>query len=343
MAALDIKWLRVFVEIHRTRSVSLAAQRLGMAQARASGILAKLRRHFGDPLFARTSQGMEPTPYADKIYPDALQCCDRLAVPDRYRSVFDHSSTPRHFRICMTDISEVIVLPLLVDKLGRVAPGVTVEIERISVESQRRLESGDLDLAVGYMPDLEAGFYQQTLFRQGFVCLAARSHPRIQGRLTRELFSREGHVVVISSGTGQVIVEAEYARKKIRRNVLLRVPSFLGLGSIVATTELLTTVPQMLAEVVAANEAVTIHPTPIALPSYEVKLHWHSRYHADPGNVWIRNLIAGLLCKGTARTAPVTLAERVSPNRAPLAVSAAISRSDAGSLPPATKRTGRRM
>jgi hypothetical protein len=62
----------------------------------------------------------------------------------------------------------------------------------------------------------------------------------------------------------------------------------------------------MLAEVVAANEAVTIHPTPIALPSYEVKLHWHSRYHADPGNVWIRNLIAGLLCKGTA----ATLAER---------------------------------
>ena len=89
MATLDIEWLGVFVEIHRTRSVSLAAQRLGMAQARASGTLAKLRRHFGDPLFARTSRGMEPTPYADQIYPHALQCFDRLAVPDRYRSVFD--------------------------------------------------------------------------------------------------------------------------------------------------------------------------------------------------------------------------------------------------------------
>ena len=307
MAALDIKWLRVFVEIHRTRSVSLAAQRLGMAQARASGILAKLRRHFGDPLFARTSQGMEPTPYADKIYPDALQCCDRLAVPDRYRSVFDHSSTQRHFRICMTDISEVVVLPSLVNEFGRIAPGITVEIERISVDSPRRLESGDLDLAVGYMPDLEAGFYQQTLFRQGFVCLAAKRHPRIQERMTRELFSREGHVVVISSGTGQVIVESEYARRKVRRNILLRVPSFLGLGSIVATTELLTTVPQRLAAVVASNDAVTIYPTPIPLPSYEVKLHWHSRYHADPGNAWVRNLIARLLSKGAA----VTLSERM--------------------------------
>jgi DNA-binding transcriptional LysR family regulator len=297
MATLDIEWLGVFVEIHRTRSVSLAAQRLGMAQARASGTLAKLRRHFGDPLFARTSRGMEPTPYADQIYPDALQCFERLAVPDRYRSVFDPSSAVRQFRICMTDISEVVVLPSLVNELRRVAPGVTVEAERIAVESPRRLESGVLDLAVGYLPDLEAGFYQQTLFRQGFVCLASKSHPRIREQMTRELFSTEGHVVVTSSGTGHVIVEPEYARQGINRNIPLRVPGFLGLGRIVATTDLLTTVPQRLADVVASNEAVRIYPTPIDLPSYEVKLLWHSRYHADPGNAWIRKLIARLQSK----------------------------------------------
>jgi DNA-binding transcriptional LysR family regulator len=155
---------------------------------------------------------------------------------------------------------------------------------------------------VGYLPDLEAGFYQQTLFRQGFVCLAAKRHPRIRERMTRDLFSTEGHVVVTSSGTGHVIVEQEYSRKKIERNIKLRVPSFLGVGHIVATTELLTTVPQRLADVVASNEAVKIYPTPIALPSYEVKLHWHSRYHADPGNAWVRKLIARLLSRGAAAT-----------------------------------------
>ena len=124
MASLDIEWLGVFVEIHRMRSVSRAAQKLGMAQARASGILAKLRRHFGDPLFARTSRGMEPTSYADRILPDALQCFDRLAVPDRYRHVFDPASALRRFRICMTDISEVVILPGLINELCRMAPGV---------------------------------------------------------------------------------------------------------------------------------------------------------------------------------------------------------------------------
>ena len=37
-------------------------------------------------------------------------------------------------------------------------PGVTVEAELTSVESPRRLQSGEFDLAVGYFPDLEAGF-----------------------------------------------------------------------------------------------------------------------------------------------------------------------------------------
>jgi DNA-binding transcriptional LysR family regulator len=292
MATLDVEWLGVFVEIHRMRSVSQAAQRLGMAQARASGILAKLRRHFGDPLFARTSRGMEPTPYADQIFPDALQCFDRLAQPDRHRRVFNPSIAVRHFRICMTDISEVVVLPSLVNEVARLAPGVTIEAERISMESAARLQSGELDLAVGYMPDLEAGFYQQTLFQQGFVCLVARRHPRIQERMTRELFSKEGHVAVTSSGTGHVLVDREYLRKKTVRNIVLRVPGFLGLGRIVATTSLIATVPQRLATVFAASEAVRILATPVPLPSYEVKVHWHSRFHSDPGNAWIRKLIA---------------------------------------------------
>jgi DNA-binding transcriptional LysR family regulator len=136
-----------------------AVQQLDIVQALASGTLAKLRLHFGDLLFARTSRGTELTPYADQIYPDALQCFDRLAVPDRYRSVFDPSTALRRSRICMTDISEVIVLPSLVNELSRVAPEVTVDAEHISVESPRRLESGVLDRAVGYLPDLEAGFY----------------------------------------------------------------------------------------------------------------------------------------------------------------------------------------
>lgn len=295
MAKLDIAWLGVFIEIHKTRSVSLAAERLGIAQARASGVLGKLRRHFGDPLFAHTSRGMEPTPYAEQVFPDILHCFDRLSSPHSHRSSFIALTATRTFRICMTDISEIVVLPVLVNELRRVAGGVAIEAEHISTDSRVRLESGDVDLAVGYMPTLEAGFFQQTLFRQGFVCLAARNHPRIRECPTRQAFCRESHIVVSTSGTGHSIVDRQFEKRNVERNVVLRVPSFLGVARLVAKTELLATVPRRLGEALAAQEEINIFPPPIPLPTYAVKVHWHARFHADEGNIWLRQRIARLM------------------------------------------------
>jgi DNA-binding transcriptional LysR family regulator len=295
MAKLDIYWLGVFIEIHRTRSVSQAAERLGVAQARASDVLSKLRRHFGDPLFARTSRGMEPTPYADRIFPDILQSFERLSVPDSLRGGFDPSIASRRFGICMTDISEIVVLPTLINELRRIAPNVSLEAERIQADSADRLESGDVDLAVGYMPSLEAGFYQQTLFRQGFVCLVARRHPRIQQAPTLKTFCSEGHLLVTTSGTGHAIVDREFAKRGVDRKVVLRVSSFLGVARLVARTELLAIVPRRLGEALARQERVNMFAPPIPLPEYAVKLHWHARYHADQGNIWLRKVIVRVL------------------------------------------------
>jgi DNA-binding transcriptional LysR family regulator len=295
MAKLDIDWLNVFVEVYKTQSVSRAAERLSMAQANASVALNKLRHHFGDRLFARTSRGMEPTPYAQQIYPDVLASVERLAQLAGTRSSFDPTTAERQFRICMTDISEIIVLPILANHLRRAAPGVLIEAEHISTDSPRRLESGDIDLAVGFMPHLEAGFYQQTLFQQDFVCLAAKNHPRVKTQPNKQAFLAEGHIVVTTSGTGHAIVDKVLAQKKVERRVVLKVPSFLGVARLVARTELLVIVPRRLGEALAQQERVRIFEPPVTLPPFAVKQHWHERFHADPGNVWLRQTLAQLL------------------------------------------------
>jgi DNA-binding transcriptional LysR family regulator len=102
----------------------------------------------------------------------------------------------------MTDISEIVLLPKLIDHLQRTAPGLTVDAEKISSESRRRLESGEVDLAFGFMPDLEAGLYQQALFAQNFVFLASAEHPRVRAKLSGRAFAAEGHIVIAASGTG---------------------------------------------------------------------------------------------------------------------------------------------
>lgn len=295
MAKLDIDWLNVFVEVYKTQSVSVAAERLAMAQATASVALGKLRRHFGDRLFARTSRGMEPTPYAQQIYPDVLATVERLARLAGPRAGFDPGSAERRFRICMTDISEIVVLPTLVNHLRQAAPGVLIEAEHISTESPRRLESGEVDLAVGFMPQLESGFYQQTLFEQDFVCLAAKNHPRVRESPSRQAFLAEGHIVVTTSGTGHAIVDKVMAQKGVERRIVLRVPSFLGVARLVARTELLVIVPRRLGEALAQQERVSLFAPPIALPAFAVKQHWHERFHADAGNAWLRKTLKDLL------------------------------------------------
>jgi DNA-binding transcriptional LysR family regulator len=154
--------------------------------------------------------------------------------------------------------------------------------------------SGEVDLAVGFMPHLEAGFYQQTLFSQHFVCLASAAHPRVQSRPSKKAFMAEGHIVVTASGTGHSIVAKIFAEQGVDRRVVLRLPSFLGVARIVAQTELLVIVPQLLGDTLASQEPVQLLEPPVKLPAYKVKQHWHERFHSDPANVWLRQTMAQL-------------------------------------------------
>src|SRR5438874_9488047 len=124
----------------------------------------------------------------------------------------------------MTDISHLEFLPLLINKVGKLAPDVRVDILRITSETPRLLESGGADLAVGFMPELEAGFYQQKLFDQTFACVVRREYPRIGQRLTESLFKREKHVVITAPGTGHELVERTLDRQRIQRKEALSLP-----------------------------------------------------------------------------------------------------------------------
>lgn len=294
MATLDLNWLSVFIAIYKMQNVSRAAASLGMEQASASITLNKLRKHFNDPLFCRTAAGMAPTPRAMAIYPDLLEALARLEKASGAAQAFVPAQATREFRLCMTDISEIVLLPRLIKHLQRTAPGLVVEAEKITSDSRRRLESGDIDLAVGFMPDLEAGFYQQALFTQDFVCLAASDHPRIKGALSRSAFAAEGHVQVTASGTGHSIVDKVLLQNELQRRVVLRVQSFLGVARIVAQTEFLVIVPRQLGKALAQQERVQVLEPPIALPHYKVKQHWHERFNADAGNQWLRQSMMGL-------------------------------------------------
>lgn len=292
MAQLDATDFRILNEIYRTKSVSAAVQNVGLGQPSISIRLGKLRQHFNDPLFVRTSEGMQPTPRLEALMPDVLRALALCAGDTGLAPVFDPAGSRHTFRICMTDVGQTVVLPRLVSHLQANAPQVQIEALNFSAETGRMLETGDADIAMGFTLDIPSPFYQQRLFEERFVCMVNRQHPRIGDQLTLHDFLNEQHVeVVLPRGTGHWVLNKSLQDQGIQREVVLRVPSFLGLASIVAHSDLIALAPIHLARSLSNQDDIKLLRPPVPLPSYDVKQYWHERYHRDPANQWLRQLI----------------------------------------------------
>jgi DNA-binding transcriptional LysR family regulator len=192
------------------------------------------------------------------------------------------------------------LLPQLLAHVHAAAPGVRLEIARIDAGTAKALQSGDADLAVGYIPWLESGIYQQMLYPQDWVCIANARHPRLGAALTLAAYERESHVS-IASGTGHQLLDDSISSRRIVRRVQLELPGFLGLGPILSTTDLLATLPRHIGETLARGNGLRVLPCPFPIPSFTVKQHWHERYHHDPANRWLRGICAMLFRQDTMR------------------------------------------
>jgi len=297
---IDLKLLAIISELHHTRSVSQTAENLAISQSAVSMSLAKLRKHFNDPLFVRTSIGMEPTPHAAELIQLLKRAEDLLQLALGHHVVFNPAESNRVFHLHSTDIAQVTLIPKLMRHLKDVAPSLRVDLGRISDSTPKLLESGVVDLAVGFILPMGAGFCHQSLFKEKFACAARRNHPRIGDSISLEQFQNEVHLAISTSGTGHGIVEKTLEAKGIKREVALTVPSFLGIAPILTSTDFLVTLPAQLAEHLAGSGNIKVLRLPFPLAPYVIMQHWHERYTHDPAVRWLRSLIAELFSEQNA-------------------------------------------
>lgn len=290
----DFRLLAIIKELHQTRSVSQVAERLELTQSAISMSLAKLRRYFDDPLFVRTSQGMQPTPRAIQIIGILAQAENLLLTAFDQSVLFCPQTSARVFRIQSTDAAQVTLAPKLMCHLREAAPSIRISLERIGPDTPRLLESGELDLAIGFLPPMGAGFCHQRLFNERFVCAARSGHPRIGETLTLEEFEAENHLSITTLGTGHGVVERILDLKKVHRRVALEIPSFLGIASIMEVNDYLVILPEQVAQHLTPSGAIKVFPLPFDMPSYPVMQHWHERYSQDACSRWLRNVMANL-------------------------------------------------
>lgn len=288
---LDARLLRLFDAIASTGSITRAADALGLAQPTISVGLARLRAHFGDPLFVRTPEGMVPTPLATSLIAPVQDALQALRHISDWRTAFDPDTATRSFRIAMTDASHITLLPTILSAVRAVAPGLSLEASRIDGRLPAALQAGDIDIALGLIPTLETGFFQQTLFEQDWICLASRDHPGLRHGLSLAGYQQANHIGIVS-GTGQTLLEKAVHEQEITRRIALRLPGFLGLATILANSDLIATLPRHIGTTLASIGKLAVHECPFPIEHFFVKQHWHARYHHDPANRWLRSLCA---------------------------------------------------
>jgi DNA-binding transcriptional LysR family regulator len=295
MEDLDLNLLRAFDAIATEGSVTVAGERIGLSQPAMSNALARLRTLFGDPLFVRTPRGMRPTPFAQQLAQPVREALRLIQTALQQHAGFDPRSSSNTFRFYMSDIGEMVFLPGLLERVKRDAPEVKIEVVRIPTkDAHTALEAGEIDLAVGFLPSLTTGTRQQPLFSEHYVCMLRADHPDIGAKISAKQFREAAHVLVSYVGTGHQVIEETFVAEGLSARIAVRVPHFLVVPMILARTDLIVTVPSRVAAVFARLGNFKVLKLPLHMPSFEVRLHWHERFHQDPANRWLREVMIEL-------------------------------------------------
>lgn len=294
MRNFDLNLLLVFEALLQTKNVTQAGTLVGLSQPATSFALSKLRAMLNDPLFVRTPDGMQPTPQALQLAEPVRKALTIIRTDVLQRPALDLTTTTRRFTLAMTDVAEMVFLPRVLRLLKEEAPQTNLKtVIMSSRELEGALETGSVDLAIGLFPDLKrAPFYQQRLFQHPFVCIVRADHPTIGRKMTLQQFLNASHAVVEAEGRNHEIFEKLLERRGLRRRVVLSIPHFLSIPMVIADSDLVVTIPHVLADVFARSTKIRLVPPPIKVGNYDVRQYWHERFHKDAANRWLRTAIA---------------------------------------------------
>jgi DNA-binding transcriptional LysR family regulator len=289
VAGLDLNLLQTLHAVHATGNVTRAAERLGVSQPTVSHALSRLRRVMHDPLFVRTQRGMAATPKGRRLAAAVEQALGTLDAALFEEDLYDPARSTRTFRLHMSDIGETIFLPRLMGRVARIAPGVRLEAFQLDdADILPAMESGRIDLALGYIPAL-TDVERQVLLHEQYVVVLRADHPLARQRATRAALARLSYVLVRSHPATARAIDALGLRDRVR----LTLPHFMVLPRILADTELAVIMPRRLSDAFRRLGRYTVWSTR-GLPRFDVSVHWYRRYAQDAGNRWLRELIVEL-------------------------------------------------
>lgn len=286
--ALDGHALALFLAVLEEGSVTGAATRLGLTQSAVSHGLRKLRRIVGDPLFAKSGRGIVATAHAHALAEKAR------ALIDEMRSfaggtTFDPAVAQLALTIAANDFQRDLLLPGFFRQVADKVRTLNLRVIPSQSPSPATLRENRCDLLITPLPPSGIDIVQKRLLQDHYVCYydaKSRSAPA-----TRAAYLAARHITVVYTDNERLDFDRRLAVSGFHRDIAISVPSFSGVSAFLRGSNMLASMPSLLAKSLMRDFAHVRIPltNPMramaVLPMFMV---WHQRYQKDPAHRWIR-------------------------------------------------------
>jgi DNA-binding transcriptional LysR family regulator len=292
---IDLNLLVAFDVLLCERSVSRAAEKLGVTQPAVSHALKRLRHLFKDDLLMRGPHGMQPTGRALSLHPGVRSVLADVQSIVSTANIFEPATTSRTFRLSMSDAMSVEALPLIVRRIRREAPNIDLSISTSGPhESCRRIADDEIDLAIGVFPRVPKDLLSRELYRDSLICVADKQNKRLKnGRMELQAYLDAPHVTVARHSDSGIQVDEILDSMGIPRRIVVAVPHYLSVPSLIQGTDLVAHTRKRLLSVFRMSADLVVFPVPLPMQVPELAFIqiWHKRYEGDPGHRWLRDLV----------------------------------------------------
>lgn len=290
---IDLNLLKSLDALLETESVSKAADRVNLSQPAMSRALNRLQHAIRDPLLVRSGRGMILTPRGEALRTPVRNALGQVSLVFKPQ-VFDPSKAQDHFRIMAPDYLAQMIMPPVLGQVFNVAPSIRVDMENLSATAISEMCEGRISLGFGVVndgPKLE-NVASQALFEDRQVCLMRKCHPLLKQGMSLESYAAASQALLSITGSGGSRIDDVLKQHGLTRKIALRITHFMTINAVIAPTNLIITVPELLARQVMTDE-LRLMPLPEELqtPPFTVSQIWHERFTKDPAHQWFRRLI----------------------------------------------------
>lgn len=298
--SVDLNLFKILNAMIEKRNVTLAAQSLGMSQPAVSHALNRLRSLFNDDLFVRTPQGMQPTERCLAISEKVSVSVAELVNVIQSDEDFDPAEANAIVRIAMSDLLTGLLPGMLVPKMRRIAPniefrflpalGLAKEVAEQSLHSD--LDSGRIDLAFFWDYDVPSRYSWHKLGEVDYVCAASKGNTQFEKEFDVAYYEAAPHVSTTTIDANRTRLDLQLADFGHSRNVKLRVPHFAAAMSVVSASEMITSIPRIIAPIARERYGLLLRELPFPSPVRHINLVWHKTRDGDPLHKWLRQAVA---------------------------------------------------